>query len=149
MDPPAPAPAPAVDKYLSSSTSTSTSRLWRSIKNSPVTSTVRGRGAERQRLNYHCSQNGENKTFRHRHRLCVILSALAPFLCFQFYFLYKLTNGKDATEQIEYQLGTRGIASPPAPVLCANGKKKKAVLILFGVPKQFNFVWISSRGTHG
>uniref|UniRef100_A0A7S2P872 Uncharacterized protein n=1 Tax=Skeletonema marinoi TaxID=267567 RepID=A0A7S2P872_9STRA len=31
--------------------------------------------------------------------------------------------------------------SPPAPVLCANGKKKNAVLILFGVPKQFNFVW--------
>eukprot|EP00984_Skeletonema_dohrnii_P014964 scaffold6403_cov128-Skeletonema_dohrnii-CCMP3373.AAC.15 len=115
---------PAVDKYLSSSTSTS--RLWRSSKNAPVTGTVKG---ERQRLNYHCSQNGQNKTFRHR--LCVILSVLAPFVCFQFYFLYnyKLTNGKDATERIAYQLGTRGNVTPPAPVLCANGKKKKAVLI--------------------
>eukprot|EP00985_Skeletonema_marinoi_P021188 scaffold12908_cov88-Skeletonema_marinoi.AAC.1 len=47
---------PAVDKYLSRSSSTSSaSRLWRSSKNAPVTSTVRGRG-ERQRLNYHCSQ---------------------------------------------------------------------------------------------
>jgi len=36
------------------------------------------------------------------HRLCIILSALAPFVCFQFYFLYKLTNGKDATEQIAF-----------------------------------------------
>eukprot|EP00985_Skeletonema_marinoi_P027751 scaffold23291_cov166-Skeletonema_marinoi.AAC.1 len=118
-----PAPASAVYKYLSSSTSTS--RLWRSSKNAPVTSTVRGRG-ERQRLNYHCSQNGQNQNKTFPHRLCVILSALAPFLCFQFYFLYKLTNGKDATEQIAYQLGTRGDAFPPAPVLCANGKKKKA-----------------------
>ena len=131
MDPPT-----ALDKNLSSTTSTSTSRLWRSSKNAPVTGTVKG---ERQRLNFHCSQNGQNKKFLRR--LCVILSALAPFVCFQFYFLYKLTNGKDATEQIAYQLGTRGNVSPPVPVLCANGKKKKAVLILFGVPKQFNFVW--------
>ena len=41
-----------------------------------------------------------------QHRLCVILSALAPFLLFQFYFLHKLTDGKDATERIAYQLGT-------------------------------------------
>eukprot|EP00984_Skeletonema_dohrnii_P016538 scaffold7376_cov72-Skeletonema_dohrnii-CCMP3373.AAC.1 len=93
---------PAVDKYLSRPTSTSNSRLWRSSKNAPVTGTVKG---ERQRLNYrcYCSQNGQkqNKTFRHR--LCIIiLSALAPFVCFQFYFLYKLTNGKDATERIAF-----------------------------------------------
>eukprot|EP00984_Skeletonema_dohrnii_P003557 scaffold1199_cov150-Skeletonema_dohrnii-CCMP3373.AAC.7 len=96
MDPPT-----ALDKNLSSTTSTSTSRLWRSSKNAPVTGTVKG---ERQRLNFHCSQNGQNKKFLRR--LCVILSALAPFVCFQFYFLYKLTNGKDATEQIAYQLGS-------------------------------------------
>ncbi|KAK1741065.1 hypothetical protein QTG54_008317 [Skeletonema marinoi] len=101
---------PAADKYLSRSTSSS--RLWRSSKNAPVTGIVKG---ERQRLNYrrYCSQNGQNKMFLHRLCLCVILSALAPFVCFQFYFLYKLTNGKeDATERIAYQLGTRGDAIP-------------------------------------
>ena len=95
---------PAIDKYLSRSrsTSTSSSRLWRSSKNAPVTSAVKG---ERQRLNYHSHKTKQNKTFLHR--LCVILSALAPFVCFQFYLLYKLTNGKeDATERIAYQLGS-------------------------------------------
>jgi len=56
-------------------------------------------------LNYHSHKTKQNKTFLHR--LCVILSALAPFVYFQFYLLYKLTNGKeDATERIAYQLGS-------------------------------------------
>ena len=36
----------------------------------------------------------------------VILYALASFLLFQYYFIHKLANGKDATERIAYQLGT-------------------------------------------
>lgn len=41
-----------------------------------------------------------------QHRLCFFLSALVPFLFFQFYVLHKLTDRKDATERIAYQLGT-------------------------------------------
>lgn len=41
-----------------------------------------------------------------RRRLCVILSALAPFLLFQFYVLYAMTGRNNDTESIAYQLGT-------------------------------------------
>ena len=42
-----------------------------------------------------------------QHRLCFFLSALVPFLFFQFYVLHKLTDrNKDTTERIAYQLGT-------------------------------------------
>mmetsp|Transcript_34442 Transcript_34442/g.70454 ORF Transcript_34442/g.70454 Transcript_34442/m.70454 type:complete len:450 (-) Transcript_34442:107-1456(-) len=44
--------------------------------------------------------------FQFRRRLYIILSALTPFLLFQFYILHLLTDGNDDTEQIAYQLGT-------------------------------------------
>eukprot|EP00986_Skeletonema_menzelii_P020782 scaffold32299_cov171-Skeletonema_menzelii.AAC.4 len=92
---------PGLDKYLSSSSS----RL--SSNNAPIASTVRGRGESERRLNYPWSQSQkeQNKTFRHHRLLCLILS-VAPFLCVQLYSLCKLTNGKNATERIAYQLGT-------------------------------------------